>query len=77
VLPDRVSAFVEVKGGFIREDAMIKLKAVAEQHPYAFFLAQFMKPAWKVSRMPSRKWGGIAAEIGGTSEAGACREDRS
>ncbi len=60
-LPNFQNVFVEVKGGFIREDAMVKLKLVAEHHPYVFFLAQFKDNWWTVTRLPSGKWGHIPA----------------
>jgi hypothetical protein len=41
--------FVETKGGFIRDDAMVKLKVVAEHMPFAFYLAQWVGREWKQS----------------------------
>jgi len=39
---DEVEFFIEVKGPFKREDAMIKLKVAAEQFPYnQFWLADY------------------------------------
>lgn len=42
----------EVKGGFIRDDASVKLKAAAEKYPFLrFFLCQYKKRAWTVKRV--------------------------
>lgn len=43
--------FHEVKGGFVREDAWIKLKIAAAWNPYRFFLAQYKRREWKVTRV--------------------------
>ncbi len=57
------NVFIECKGGFIRDDAIVKLKVVAETHPYVFFLAVFKDRHWTITRLPSRTWSGIKAEI--------------
>lgn len=42
--------FYEVKGAFIREDAMIKLKTAANQFPkFLFIIAQYKDGFWTVS----------------------------
>jgi len=38
----------EVKGGFIMDDAKVKLKVAAETCPFGFVLAQKSKGAWHV-----------------------------
>lgn len=41
----------EVKGGLIRDDAMAKFKAAAEQHPfYRFVMTQYKGKKWTVIR---------------------------
>jgi hypothetical protein len=41
----------ETKGGFIRDDAMVKFKVAAEQYPcFTFFLCVKNKQGWKVTR---------------------------
>jgi hypothetical protein len=62
-LPSYQNIFIEVKGGFIREDAIAKLKFVAEQHPYAFYLAQWKDGDWNIRRMPSRRWRSIECSL--------------
>lgn len=57
------NVFVETKGGFIRDDAIVKVKVVAEHHPYAFFLAIYEGGRWDIKRLPSRRWGSIDARI--------------
>lgn len=53
VLLDRRVAFVEVKGGFVREDAAVKLKIAAELYPeFTFTLAQWSKGQWSLRQMP-------------------------
>jgi hypothetical protein len=39
----------EVKGGFITDDAMVKLKVASEHFPAAFFLCQKKQRAWTVT----------------------------
>lgn len=63
VLPSWQTIFAEIKGGFIRDDAIVKAKVVAENHPYAFFLAVYKDQRWTITRLPSRKWGSIQADI--------------
>jgi hypothetical protein len=49
VYPDGLG-FVEVKGGFIRDDARIKLQVAARMYPeLRFTLAQYVKGAWTES----------------------------
>lgn len=62
-LPPWTLIFVETKGGFIRDDAMGKLKIAAEQHAAPFFLAQRKVVRWTIRRMPSRNWEGIKANV--------------
>jgi len=63
-LPTGQNLFVEVKGGFIRDDAIVKLKVAAESHPYPFFLAVYQKKdGWTITRMPSRQFGWIAVDV--------------
>jgi hypothetical protein len=45
MLPDGTLEVHEVKGGFIRDDAMVKLKIAAEQFPFRFILAQYRNKA--------------------------------
>lgn len=51
ILDDGTVEFHEVKGGFTREDAWIKLKIAAELHPYVFRLAVYKKGLWTVTRV--------------------------
>ena len=45
-------AIVEVKGGYIRDDARIKLRVAVAQFPgFAWYLAQYKASAWIVERM--------------------------
>lgn len=62
-LDDGRNAFIEVKGGFARDDAMVKIKTIAELHPYPFFLAVYRDHRWTITRLPSRNWGWINADI--------------
>ncbi len=43
--------FHEVKGGFIRDDSMVKLKAAAEKFPFVFKLAQKKNGRWTVEEI--------------------------
>lgn len=46
---DDVLEFHEVKGGFAREDAILKLKLAAEMFPHPFKLAKWTKESgWKI-----------------------------
>lgn len=36
----------EVKGGFIEDDALVKIKAAAEKFPFRFFIKQLKKGEW-------------------------------
>ena len=39
----------EVKGGFVREDGLIKWKLAAERHPeFRFFLCRLVKQQWNI-----------------------------
>lgn len=51
VAGDGACEFHEVKGGFIREDAKIKLKVAAEQFPFRFVLCQLLKTGWEFTEM--------------------------
>lgn len=45
--------FFEVKGAFIRDDAVVKLKAAARSYPeWNFYLAQWKNDLWAVTLMP-------------------------
>jgi hypothetical protein len=53
-MADREIRFYEVKGGFVRDDAMVKLKVFAELHPmYAVYLAAYARRSWSIRRIPS------------------------
>ena len=41
----------EVKGGFVREDAWMKLKIAAQLFPFRFRLAQFKNKSWTISEV--------------------------
>jgi len=44
----------EVKGGFVREDALIKLKTAAARYPYFVFkMLQWVKQEWKEKEIRS------------------------
>lgn len=44
--------FFEVKGGYMREDASIKLKVAAAQYEcFEFYLAQYKGGAWTITRV--------------------------
>lgn len=54
--PDRMQSevlrFYEVKGAFIREDSIIKLKTAATQFPmFSFFLCQWKDQAWTIKEV--------------------------
>lgn len=53
-LPNAQFCFVEVKGGFVREDGMIKLQVAAEHSRWPFYLAWYESRKWTVSELPSR-----------------------
>ncbi len=45
--------FFEVKGGFVREDAWVKLKIAAAQYPeFDFVMAQEIKRQWSETEVP-------------------------
>ena len=47
---DNTLSIHEVKGGFVREDAWIKLKVIAEMYPeYAGLKCQWVKGKWTIS----------------------------
>lgn len=50
-LPDRSKILHEVKGGFVREDAWVKLKVAADLMPFPFFLAQWVGGDWEITRI--------------------------
>jgi len=47
IYPDGTIEFHETKG-FIRDDAMVKIKVAAEQHPYKFLMIRRKGGAWDV-----------------------------
>jgi hypothetical protein len=52
VRPDGSIEFHEVKGGFIREDAWLKLKIAAELFPeFTFYLCQYKNKTWSTKRV--------------------------
>lgn len=52
VVTDAQIEFHEVKGGFIYDDAMVKLKVVAAQYPeFSFLLIRKEKYKWTVQEM--------------------------
>lgn len=52
VLPDKIIELHEVKGGWIWEDARVKLKVAAASFPtFRFKLAQYKKGAWNISEI--------------------------
>ncbi len=68
-LPNFQNIYIEVKaskkdGSILwRDDAAVKCKTVPEMHPYPFFLAVCGEDGWTVTRLPSRKWGHIPADV--------------
>jgi hypothetical protein len=48
ILKDETVEFHEIKGGFTREDAWIKLKIAAELHPYRFLICKLIKNKWEI-----------------------------
>lgn len=38
----------EVKGGFITDDSLVKIKAAAEKFPFAFIMYQFKNKEWTI-----------------------------
>lgn len=53
ILADGTEEYHEVKGGFKREDAWVKLRTAAEQHPYIFRLAELKGGMWTVKHVSS------------------------
>ena len=51
---DSVVAFYEVKG-FMRDDAAVKIKVAAEQHPYPFMLVKMVKGVAHLERVGGYK----------------------
>jgi hypothetical protein len=60
ILPDSTVTFDEVKGGFAREAAMVRLDVAASAHPYRFRLVRLAKgsttktPRWDISVIDPR-----------------------
>lgn len=53
VLPSGALVFVETKGGFERDDAIVKLKTAARQFPqFTFIKAKYLKGKWTETVMP-------------------------
>jgi len=50
-LPNGEVEVHEVKGGFIREDARVKLRAAATMFPFMFRLAQYKNKLWTVTQV--------------------------
>ena len=46
IMADGTMEFHEVKGGFIRDDAMVKIKVAAALHPYVFRMIKITKKGW-------------------------------
>ena len=45
----------EVKGGYVREDGLIKWKMAAQAHPeFRFFLCKYVQGHWKISEYKRR-----------------------
>jgi len=38
----------EIKGGFITDDSLVKIKAAAEKFPFAFIMYQYIKKEWTI-----------------------------
>lgn len=54
VANDGLITFVDVKGGFVMEDARLKLKMAAKLFPeFTFVMAQYKKGKWAESELPS------------------------
>jgi hypothetical protein len=51
IMADGAEEYHEVKGGFVRDDAWVKLKVAAGLHPYRFVLAKWVKKAWDVKEV--------------------------
>lgn len=51
VRSDLIVEFHEVKGGFEREDALVKRKAAAEQFPFIFVLAKYERGEWEIGEI--------------------------
>jgi len=52
-LPTGALVFVETKGSFVRDDAIVKLKTAASMFPqFTFIKAQYKKGQWKETVMP-------------------------
>jgi hypothetical protein len=57
---DGTVEFVEIKGGFVREDARLKIKMAAESQPFRFTVWQKKNKTdgggWTVWEVPSGTW---------------------
>ena len=51
LLPNGEVEIHEVKGGFIRDDARVKLRAAATMFPFMFRLAQYKNKCWSVTQV--------------------------
>lgn len=54
IRPDGIVEFHEVKGGFWREDARVKIKTAAEAHPYVFRAVTEVNPRKPPKRVTVR-----------------------
>ncbi len=50
VMPDGAIVFHETKG-FMRDDAAVKIKVAAEQHPYRFVLVRKLRGLWDTAEV--------------------------
>jgi hypothetical protein len=55
ILENGVIEYHEVKGGHMEDDAAVKLKVVAEQHPYPFVLVRWLNERWVYVRILAKK----------------------
>lgn len=44
--PDGTMSVIEVKGGYVRPDSLVKLRVAAAQFPFRFLMAQKTKEGW-------------------------------
>jgi hypothetical protein len=60
LLTNGVIEIVEVKGGFIRDDARVKLRAAADRYPFRFIMAQKQPKkhggGWTLTEIASDGW---------------------
>lgn len=54
ILEDGTVEFHETKG-FMRDDAVVKLKCAAEQHPYPFVLVREIDGKWSFVRLEAKR----------------------